>query len=426
MNLEHRRDLLKHTTAHYPFYRLEDSSLERELDKALVNLKPDASPGYPYCKEFKTVSDVMDVLGVQTVKLMAWNRIRAIQAAPREAFTNWTPLECVEHNLCDPKRIFIKNEPHTTKKVAEGRYRLIVNFSLVDQLVERTFNSCLNNAEIEHYQELPSQPGMGLHDEGLEYLHSRMDVMGDPASTDVRGWDWNVKQWMLDLDSAHRAVNTGRYDISLYPLDLEDQMHWRIGRLTGFCVLVDSDGYVWEQLHREIVKSGSYITSSGNSRMRYVASLEVRRIHLERHGVWSGHDDHDAITMGDDCVEDLDYMSDVIHACRGAHLTALYASLGITIKEIQFFPVLEFCSYRFDMLNSVYPYSLVDRSKRLVNFLLRWPATPAQAVEKLSALAFELRHDPDGRHAVHKMQSLWAGEVELSQNATPATNTNSL
>jgi hypothetical protein len=45
--------------------------------------------------------------------------------------------ELVEGNFCDPVRVFIKAEPHSTNKVNQDRWRLIFAVSVVDQIIER-------------------------------------------------------------------------------------------------------------------------------------------------------------------------------------------------------------------------------------------------------------------------------------------------
>lgn len=44
---------------------------------------------------------------------------------------------CCGKPVSDPLKIFIKQEPHKDKKIAEGRLRLIMSVSLIDSMVDR-------------------------------------------------------------------------------------------------------------------------------------------------------------------------------------------------------------------------------------------------------------------------------------------------
>ena len=197
-----------------------------------------------------------------------------------------TPRELVEMNLCDPVRLFVKQEPHASRKVKEGRFRLISSVSLVDQLVERMLFGPQNQLEIAEWERIPSKPGMGLSlrrqakslFDDLRVKHSRCPA----AEADISGFDWSVQDWELWADVEMRIVLGG-----FGPLLA------RAARNRFSCFMNSvfqlSDGTLIEQLAPGIMKSGSYCTSSTNSRIRCLMAELIG-------SPW-------CIAMGDDSVE---------------------------------------------------------------------------------------------------------------------------
>jgi hypothetical protein len=268
--------------------------------------------------------------------------------------------ELVECGFADPIRVFVKNELHGRVKVAQGRMRLIMSVSLVDQLVERVLNAGQNRLEIQKWDSIPSKPGMGLDDESLASLERQIKSMRSPLSSDVSGFDWSVSQDWLDLDAWVRQELTAE----------SDQMHLKRSWCLGNSLLVFSDGVMWQQTQPGVQKSGSYNTSSTNSRVRALLAHEVS----ERVGGVG-----DCIAMGDDAVEDSDVQE----------LAPIYLEYGYRLKEVS--RDIEFCAYRFDLRGKFEP---VRWHKMLANLLWTKPRNAEHARELLVALRYELRHSP--------------------------------
>jgi hypothetical protein len=210
------------------------------------------------------------------------SRIRLLSSTELKTLREMTPEMLVDGGYCDPIRLFVKNEPHSSKKRRERKFRLIMSVSLCDQLVERVLNQHLNKAEIALWADLPVCPGQSLAGEGVETLVSKLRKVQNPHSTDVSGWDWSVSESELLVD-AHRRGLLLKASVS----------HTRamIGRaaVLSRSVLVLSNGAMFSQTTPGIQKSGSYNTSSTNSWIRVYAS-------------WlSGADQ--VVAMGDDCVD---------------------------------------------------------------------------------------------------------------------------
>lgn len=306
---------------------------------------------------------VVAAMGKEVLIDLVYQRLAKLADMPQ----NLTALEMVEQGYTDPVRLFVKNELHSQSKMEEGRMRLIMATSIVDQLVERVLHGAQNRLEIQQVaegkMECPSMPGMGLHDEGLRYLIARVRRFFIPVSTDVSGWDWGVQGWMLDMDVECRVRLTGA-DYTLARI-----MRARQSCL-GLSVLVASDGVVYLQNHPGVMKSGSYLTSSTNSRMRVMLSQLA--------GV-------DAImVMGDDAVEE--YTPGAVNA---------YAGLGVNIKMYQSSSLsegVEFCAHQLrDTVEGCVP----ERGIRmLAGFLQKKPRDSQHANELLCAFEYDLRHDP--------------------------------
>lgn len=348
--------------------------LEAKARAAVLNLKATASPGYPYMRDAKTNEEYLNMVGHDHVVSLALERIKRLLAVPMEELKQWGPRRYVSEFLCDPRRVFGKNEVHSREKVAQGRLRLIFSVSIVDQLVERILNGALNQAAISNWEKIPPCPGMGLHDEGLAIVQAKIRAIRRPCGTDMRGWDFSVDQWMLDDDASVRSVSSGN------SYSVQDSLWHRVSVVSGCSLLVLSDGSVVEQDvdHRGIMLSGRYITSSGNSNIRTM--VKAHAFPSETLGV---------IAMGDDCVEEL------LPGVGAAELIAGYARLGVKVKEVEIHsaerPGVEFCSYRFDLDGGVSP---VRWHKMLGTFLATWPALP-QFQERYVALMRELRHSPE-------------------------------
>lgn len=356
--------LLEEFVSLYPTTgKLSPESLVRKgwakrVEEACESLDPKSSPGYPLMRLAKTNGDLLKVAKA-TVVALAVERLERLEKADYGEMLGLTAEQLVERGFCDPVRVFVKNELHSELKVAQGRMRLIMSISVVDQLVERVLNSAQNQSEIRVWEDIPSKPGLGLHDEGLASLEAQIKKLGRPQSSDITGFDWCVSQWWLDFDAVARERLSG--DVS--------GMHLKRACCLGLSVIVFSDGVMWAQTTRGVQKSGSYNTSSTNSRIRAACAFIVG---------WRNGIDPAVIAMGDDAVE---------RAGVGDPVSA-YARLGFKLKELST-AAIEFCAYRFDLVGGFFP---VRWQKMLATMLAREPRDVAHAAELRAALAYELRH----------------------------------
>jgi hypothetical protein len=248
-----------------------------------------------------------------------------------ESLFEMSAVDLVKNGIRYPVRLFIKEEPHTLKKVASGKLRLISGVSLIDQIKERLIGSKQNIAEINCWESCSSAPGIGLDDDSLRAVASQMSSWlegGELSSMDVSSWDWSVKEWMLNADAEARRRLAGSEKGSLFDF---------LVRAQAYCVshsmFITPNGNMIVQDVAGKQLSGSYWTSSSNSRMRVIASLVARQMA----GVPLGPTCIKA--MGDDSVERF-YPG----------VKENLEKLGLVIKDVNICRCLadiEFCSHKW-------------------------------------------------------------------------------
>jgi len=342
-------------------------------------VKADAHPGIPFAalgtKNSMLLEDHHDLVVEMCCEMLVWQIVFA------KEFGSMTSKELVEFGLWDPVRMFVKDEPHSEAKLDEGRVRLIANVSLRVQLIERLVCGKQNNAEIAAWWKIPACPGLGLDDASLELLGDRIDQIlgvGEIAMTDVSGWDWSVKAWLLWADAERRRVAAGEDEDSLFAEMVFMQAYGTANSVYGL-----SDGELVTQLSPGIQNSGSYKTSSTNSWMRIIlfmvaymlanpdASDEDVELLLER-----------VMAMGDDCLE--------LHL-RGVQ--EMYGRLGFKTSlsaTASSKSGVEFCSHIWpESGNQAYPTSW---PRTLVRFFSSKRGPDIH--DRLAQLEFVLRHHP--------------------------------
>lgn len=271
-------------------------------------------------------------------------RLHALAATDPRQF-GWGPRELVARGLCDPVRLFVKQEPHTAQKIEQGRFRLISSVSLVDQLVERMLFGPQNNMEIATWFKIPSKPGMGLSTanqismlwKDLKAKHS----LHPAAEADISGFDWSVQDWELWADLSIRI------ELGNFPNLMKRAA---ISRFYCFMnsVFQLSNGALIEQEMPGLMKSGSYCTSSTNSRIRCLMAELIG-------APW-------CIAMGDDSVEGWTPDAKEKYLTLG-HVCKDYYPCGVnpdgTLREVNF------CSHLFTEGRS----ELTTWAKTLFRFL---------------------------------------------------------
>lgn len=305
-----------------------------------------------------------DPLKVDTVIDAAYDRLLSMERLGGNVFS-LTAEQLVQEGVCDPVRAFIKMEPHKRTKLDQGKYRLISGLSIVDQIVDRMLFCCQNELEIANWDRIPSKPGIGLDDDGLRVMAKWFrEVLesGRLVSTDVSGWDWAVKEWLLQMDlEARTRLCDGSGSL------------WHFyARCRYLCVsrkcFVLPDGSLIAQAIDGIMASGWYNTSSTNSRMRAMLRLIAYLLSCSERGVeFDSVEAMKVVAMGDDAVEsELDDRS-----------YEVLSELGFTVKDRTVFSSLEgveFCSHQWYADGLARPVNWVKTLYRFASH----PADPLQ------------------------------------------------
>nr|WPR18362.1 MAG: protease polymerase P70 [Chemarfal virus 65] len=318
-------------------------------------IKMDASPGLPYSTTHATNRKFLDT-SIHFIIHLVWSRIQ-LRLKHRDVTS---PIEMINLGLCDPVKLFVKEEPHKLRKIKEGRVRLIMSVSIIDKLIEMILIKSLKDLEIANWTSIPSKPGMGFTAEMVKTIYDRVHEMKRPISTDVEGWDWSVSQWLLDADADMiiRLCNNPFEDwVNLIKLT---------ANIEGSSVYCLSDSRMFILTVRGNQNSGKLKTSMSNSRMRALAAIIAGC--------------EDCICMGDDNVEEY-----VVGAIEK------YQAMGIKVKiyeEIN--DQFEFCSKIFTN-DSCYP---VSYGKTLMKLLHQKPRSWEEYVGYMVGFEDEMRGHP--------------------------------
>lgn len=258
---------------------------ETLLKTVLDDIKRDSSAGVPLVYLAKLKGEVIEEHSAMLMTLIN-DRLTRLNSCSHEELCKMSPVDLVLGGFCDPIRVFIKNEPHSPEKVISGRLRLIACVSIIDEAVERLLCGVQNMVEITEWENIPSKAGISLRDQdAMRRLHKECSKYAGLAETDVSGYDWSLQGWLFELEAAARIKLCGASPNSAYARILSNRL-----RCLSFSVLATSDGQVFSQMRPGVMKSGSYLTSSSNSRIRAMAAYALGSLSI--------------IAMGDDSVED--------------------------------------------------------------------------------------------------------------------------
>lgn len=295
------------------YFKVYDrSKWAEQVHRIISSIKMDSTPGVPYALIGKTNGELFLKSGTALVSAVL-DRIES-RLNNHDKIFNSTKIELVQMGICDPVRVFVKDEPHKRKKLDEGRVRLIMSVSIVDKIIEMMINGELHKTEIANWKDIPSKPGIGFSEEDNQSVY--LDVMskGHMAYSDISGWDWNVKPWLMHLCAR------GTIELCHNPTSIWRKLVLQEPYIESNSVYQFSNGMLVTPIYSGVVNSGKYKTSRGNSFMRVLLSAFIGA--------------EFCIAMGDDAVESF-----VENAVQK------YAELGWNIKDYQRVEDgFEFCS----------------------------------------------------------------------------------
>lgn len=263
------------------------------VNTILPHLNHKAGTGWPMAQQAVLVGEVANTKYLlDFVVSLAVQRLQHLsQLSPLvlESKIKEDPLYAVRSNLADVHRVFVKNEPHNKRKVMSKSWRLINVCSVVDNLVDRFLFTEQDTLELQNWHDLPSKCGAGLTDEDGEILAQYVARFGLNLETDMTGWDIRVPYYLLKmevearirLNNACMAWTTAARNVTI---------------LAAHRVIMTSSGDLYVRSVPGGQSSGRKITSSGNSRMRFMlAALVANDFKYTPR----------AMCQGDDCVEYL-------------------------------------------------------------------------------------------------------------------------
>lgn len=359
-----------------------------EFLSVVSQLNADASPGYPWGLKFvsKGVLVEKDALSVYE---SVCERINLYLKPLPVCEDHLRSIMLVESGMCDPVRIFVKNEPHAVDKVATGRLRLVMSVSVIDEICERLLFSVQNGAEIAECYTCPARPGIGLStDLQTKTLYKDVEPHirgGRGKKSDVSGWDWSFKGWMYDADLKFRTMLNHGWGTIWHRLATRrfECLKWSL--------FATSHGRMYAQMKPGIMLSGSYLTSSTNSHGRLILADVCK-------ADW-------ATALGDDCCEETPLSVE--------DLKAEYHMRGFLVRDVSVCPrdSFTFCSH------------VVTRDKAIpLNFLKG--AFRLLSKERCSMLDYaqfmsEYRHLPNQCVAMHNFLLTlpdWCREIKDNED----------
>lgn len=236
--------------------------------------------------------------GLEDISYLARCRLCLRIAVGPRWMSQMTPAQLVSFGLADPRVLFIKDEPHSPEKAAEGRWRLIWGASLVDVAVASLSCRRQDKLDIAMYQQGPKtygekdllshQQGVGCghHDEGIRRIGQELDRLISTGlevfDADASGWDMSVRREAIYCDAARRFMLYRGKEPELF----KKMCLCEAAANSAHVVAMGHD--LWEICVPGITASGILSTSAQNSFMR---ALTYRFA-----GV------HDVFVAGDDAV----------------------------------------------------------------------------------------------------------------------------
>lgn len=254
-------------------WRIPDDFLERtHYDRVVSQLDWTSSPGYPWLLQHTTNSSLFAVK----------------DGKPSEAASSavWQVVSMrLRDRECDPIRLFIKPEPHKTKKLENRAYRLISSVSVVDQIIDGLLFGEMNEAVTANHLEVPGKVGWTPYVGGWKI----MPMFGN-VSLDKSAWDWSVNSWIIQ-----EVLELRRELCQNLTPQWEELASWRYQQLYEKPLFVTSGGLLLVQKQPGVIKSGCFNTIVDNSIAQDLLHVRVC--------VENDFEIGDLMSMGDDTTQ---------------------------------------------------------------------------------------------------------------------------
>lgn len=348
----------------------------------IPDLKPTSSPGFPLCVQYGFNSEAIAAEEQMMVYVAAYRLMRWRDATEEERAV-WTerPGVAVNDYITAPSHVFMKGEPHSERKLREGRYRIINSIDVVSQLAVRAFAGRFSrNVRNAFMSDVGSAIGIGFTDECIQEfgeMYSRYVALYGPAVTfDVSGWDRSLPPELLQLGvrvvaklcMSHRDEWTGIMQV------------W--SELMATCLYHLPDGSIIRKEYEGMMASGSYLTSTFNTVMRVLLASLCGNVN---------------VANGDDSIE---FSPDVPAAL------AKYKSMGFKLRELKMEreDKFSFCSHTYYRDERGRWKASLDTWPKMVYAYFRKGCKPEARV----SIMHEIRHNEE-----------YARIADVVQNFTP-------
>lgn len=285
----------------YSKWQVREDFLSREHILEIIDFiyqkNGDKSPGAVLMREgYTSNQQAIDSIGREAIAYRVETRVEQLLSCDPNDPDSWIKVRY----MADPVRVFTKYEPHTAKKVAQKRWRLIWGVSLIDQIIDRLLSTEVVQASIANSHRQCAKPGFSFSNGGVQKMVEFYDDGSDDwISFDASSFDFTVAWWQILLAT--------RLDQRLMlpatsPKILCQQMRWmRLmssrteAALYGkFCF---SDGRVCRKTKPGLQLSGRFITIDYNGKIMLMTRIHYDVSH-NRKSLPRG-----IITMGDDSVQ---------------------------------------------------------------------------------------------------------------------------
>lgn len=344
------------------------------VNTILPHLNPKAGTGWPMAQHAPLVGEVANTKYLLDYAVsLAVQRLQFLSELSPQALLKRIqndPLYAVRTNLADVHRVFVKNEPHNKRKVNSKAWRLINVCSVVDNLIDRFLFTEQDSIELQNWRTLPSKCGAGLTDEDGEALAQYVAKYNLNLETDMTGWDIRVPFFLLQMEVEARIKLNNAC------------MQWataarNVTILAAHRVIMTSSGELYTRLIPGGQSSGRKITSSGNSRMRFMlAALVANDFKYTPH----------AMCQGDDAVEHLPETVPIDDYVAAVQKYGPRVKMAQRCDSSRF----GFCSQSFT--NGGRVVTPESPAKMVANYLF---GTDTQVVEEaFESLKVNLRHGP--------------------------------
>jgi hypothetical protein len=332
------------------------------------------APGYPLNVFYSTNAEAFAGAHDQIISAAIYRLRLMLDPEFNFEFYIRDPIQALCDGIIDPSCIFVKDEPHPSRKTDEGKYRCITPVSLVHQLVEVCLFSEYSKHLATNLYKSGSAVGIGFSDdqtiEFCDFVNKLIDDYGPIVSDDISGFD--------ALHTVQSLMATCRVDE--FVITQEDAVDWHRANRRWVLSMSHSvsafNGSLYQKLELGCMDSGSRDTSRRNTILRQLYSYYLGFTSVPPQPLkYAGANGDDGLSAG---IVDIDSYK------RAAELA------GIKIRDVKVARTsadcFSFCSHS---------YNLTTKKASLES----WPkgvyrlVTKKCEIEDAMQFAYECRHN---------------------------------